>query len=162
CGNGEYNRDVTTTVPEGAEDENSTAPREFGVLNKLTQISSNDLDSRGANVNVLDGCDPNRYTAVTFTLAVYDVLNTRTSEKNGAPPCPCTDAATGNVTVSPRRTDAQTERKTAAVIQRNKGYLPDYFARYRLDETGRGTVDALGPGGRDQLVTVSSPSIEEC
>src|SRR5215472_7280440 len=67
CGNGEYNRDVTTTVPEGAEDENSTAPREFGVLNKPTQISSNDLDSRGANVNILDGCDPNRYTAVTFT-----------------------------------------------------------------------------------------------
>jgi hypothetical protein len=85
-GNGEYNRDVTTIVPAGAELVNSTAPNEFGVANKLTQISSNDFASRGANVNVLTGCDPDRYTAVTATLAAYDVLNTRTSEKNGANP----------------------------------------------------------------------------
>jgi len=69
CGNGEYNRDVTTTVPAEAELVNSTAPNEFGVANKLTQISSNDFASRGANVNVLTGCDPVRYTAVTATLA---------------------------------------------------------------------------------------------
>src|SRR5258708_3410550 len=59
-GNGEYNRDVTTTVPGEAELENSTAPREFGVANKLTQISSNDFASRVDRVNVLAGCDPNR------------------------------------------------------------------------------------------------------
>src|SRR5713101_633588 len=98
CGNGEYNRDVTTTVPGEAELENSTAPKEFGVANKLTQISSKDFASRGANVNVLTGCDPDRYTAVTDTLTVYDVLKTRTSERNGANPC--TDAAAGSVTVS--------------------------------------------------------------
>jgi hypothetical protein len=111
CGNGEYNRDVTTTVPAAADEENSTAPKEFGTPNKLTQISSNDLASRGANVNVLTGCDPNRYTAVTATLAVYDVLNTRTSEKNGANPC--TDAATDNVTVSPPAPAASPSRSTA-------------------------------------------------
>ena len=99
-GNGEYNRDVTTIVPAEAELVNSTAPNEFGVANKLTQISSNDFASRGANVNALTGCDPDRYTAVTDTLAEYDVLKTRTSERNGANPC--TDAAAGNVTVSAR------------------------------------------------------------
>src|SRR6266566_2200997 len=97
-GNGEYNRDVTTIVPAEAELVNSTAPKEFGDANKLTQISSKDFASRGANVNVLTGCDPNRYVAVTATLAVYDVLNTRTSERNGA--SPCTEAAAGSVTVS--------------------------------------------------------------
>jgi hypothetical protein len=69
-GNGEYSRDVTTIVPAGAELVNSTAPKEFGVANKLTQISSNDFASRGARVNVLAGCDPNRYVAGTDTLAV--------------------------------------------------------------------------------------------
>jgi hypothetical protein len=59
-GNGEYNREVTTTVPGEAELENSTAPKEFGVANKLTQISSKDFASRGDSVNVLAGCDPNR------------------------------------------------------------------------------------------------------
>src|SRR5712691_3591012 len=39
CGKGEYNRDVTTTVPAAAELENSTAPNELGTPNKLTQIS---------------------------------------------------------------------------------------------------------------------------
>jgi hypothetical protein len=34
---------------------------------------------------------------------VYDVLNTLTSYTNGTPPAPTTDAATGNVTVSPAR-----------------------------------------------------------
>jgi hypothetical protein len=115
-GNGEYNRDVTTTVPAEAELVNSTAPNEFGVANKLTQISSKDFASRGANVNVLTACDPNRYTAVTATLAVYDVLNTRTSERNGA--TPCTDAATGSVTMSARRTIEQTERKMGTATRR--------------------------------------------
>src|SRR5712691_3248344 len=118
CGNGEYNRDVTTIVPAEAELVNSTAPNEFGVANKLTQISSNDFASRGANVNALTGCDPDRYTAVTDTLAVYDVLNTRTSERNGANPC--TDAAAGNVTVSPRTQTTRLARKRAAKTRRTK------------------------------------------
>jgi hypothetical protein len=37
---------------------------------------------------------------------VYDVLNTRTSDTNGTPPCPVADAATGNVTVSAERSEA--------------------------------------------------------
>src|SRR5713226_8504080 len=42
CGNGEYNRDVTTTVPAEAELINSTAPNELGTPNKpRLQISSN-------------------------------------------------------------------------------------------------------------------------
>jgi hypothetical protein len=118
CGNGEYSRDVTTIVPAEAELVNSTAPNEFGVANKLTQISSNDFASRGPSVKVLAGCDPKRYTAVTVTLAVYDVLNARTSEKNGA--SPCTDAATGSVTVSARRTTEQTLRRPATAIRRIK------------------------------------------
>jgi hypothetical protein len=110
-GNGEYNRDVTTIVPAGAELVNSTAPKEFGVANKLTQMSSKDFASRGDNVNVFAGCDPNRYVAVTFTLAAYDVLKTRTSEINGANPC--TDAAAGNVTVSARPAIDETARRIA-------------------------------------------------
>src|ERR1700682_122889 len=98
CGNGEYNRDVTTTAPADAVLVNSTAPKEFGIANKLTQISSNDFASRGANVNVFTGCDPNRYTAVTVTVSVYDVLKTRTSERKGANPC--TDARPGRVPLS--------------------------------------------------------------
>src|SRR6266567_2525687 len=124
-GNGEYNRDVTTIVPDEAVLVNSTAPREFGVANKLTQISSKDFASRGPSVKVLAGCDPKRYTAVTVTLAVYDVLNTRTSEKNGANPC--TDAATGSVTVSARRTTEQTLRRPATAIRRIKISLGALF-----------------------------------
>src|SRR5262249_49015122 len=93
---GEYNRDVTSRPIEF--EENSTAPKELGTPNKLTQISSNALASRGAKSNALTGCvahdadDPgvHRYVAVTLTTVVYDVLNTRTSEKNGA--APTTDA----------------------------------------------------------------------
>jgi len=100
---GEYRRDVTTRPVE--VEENSTAPSELGTLNKLTQMLSNALASRGANAKFFTGCveQPavevlHRYVAATFTTSVYDVLNTRTSEKNGA--APTTDAATGNVTVS--------------------------------------------------------------
>jgi hypothetical protein len=45
----------------------------------------------------------NRYTAVTVSTSVYDVLNTLTSDTNGTPPTPDTDAATGSVTVSAAR-----------------------------------------------------------
>ena len=66
-------------------------------------MSSNAFDSRGANVNACGGTadahPKHRYTAVTVTDAEYDVLNTRTSEKNGAT-ARTTDAATGTVVVS--------------------------------------------------------------
>src|SRR5207245_2016557 len=69
-------------------------------------MSSNAFDSRGDNVKVCGGTadahPKHRYTAVTVSTDVYDVLNTRTSEKNGATGR-TTDAATGNVTVSPKR-----------------------------------------------------------
>src|SRR5215831_1227431 len=100
---GEYRRDVTTRSSE--PDTNSTAPSELGTLNRLTQMLSNALASRGASAKFFEGCVEHpavdvlhRYVAVTLTTSVYDVLNTRTSEKNGA--APTTDAATGNVTVS--------------------------------------------------------------
>src|SRR2546426_243162 len=44
-----------------------------------------------------------RYPAVTVNASVYDVLKTRTSDTNGTPPAPVTDAATGSVTVSAQR-----------------------------------------------------------
>ena len=63
-------------------------------------------DSRGCSVNGNTGVplvhEPpaparkHRYVAVTSRLLLYDVLNARTSEKNGAPPT--IDAAAGSVT----------------------------------------------------------------
>src|SRR5262252_2611337 len=96
---GDRSCDVTTSSPAAPSVVNSTAPKLDGVENKLTHISSNPRASRGDNA--IDCVDPlNRYTAVTFSTFVYDVLNTRTSDTNGTPPCPVADAATGNVTVS--------------------------------------------------------------
>jgi hypothetical protein len=91
-------------------------------------MSSNAFDSRGANVNVNTGAVPghatvamkHRYVAVTSKLDVYDVLNTRTSEKNGFPPC--IDAAAGNVTTSPAAAEA-TRRRIAANGPRRGGSL---------------------------------------
>ena len=72
CDAGEYKRDVTTTPPDALV--NSTAPREFGTPNKLTQISSNARDSRTPSANTRTGCvaqlglpTAHRYTAVTST-----------------------------------------------------------------------------------------------
>src|SRR5262245_3030804 len=62
-------------------------------------MSSNPRASRGASWNTCVA-PLNRYTAVTFSTFAYDVLNTRTSDTNGTPPCPVADAAAGNVTVS--------------------------------------------------------------
>src|SRR5512132_246817 len=83
----EYSRLVTRTdVPELV---NSTAPADEGALNAANTMSSNARDSRGASTNVACGAAPghapkkHRYTAVTDTGVVYDVLNTRTSEKKG-------------------------------------------------------------------------------
>src|SRR5216683_3059493 len=98
-GTGDLNCELTTSNPAPPELVNSTAPREFGASNKLTQMSSNARDSRAASENCLLA-PLNRYTAVTANTSVYDVLNTLTSDTNGTPPAPTTDAATGNVTVS--------------------------------------------------------------
>jgi hypothetical protein len=65
-------------------------------------MSSNARASRGASENTCVA-PLNRYTAVTLNTSVYDVLNTRTSDTNGTPPTPETDAATGSVTVSAAR-----------------------------------------------------------
>ncbi len=56
-----------------------------------------------------------RYVAVTSRLVVYEVLNTRTSEKNGFPPTK--DAAAGSVTRS-ARSDAAAARKIDETITR--------------------------------------------
>jgi hypothetical protein len=58
----------------------------------------------------------NRYTAVTVNTSAYDVLNTLTSDTNGTPPTPVTDAATGNVTVSPKSGHAPA--KSSAAVRR--------------------------------------------
>jgi hypothetical protein len=59
-----------------------------------------------------DAHPKHRYTAVTVTADVYDVLNTRTSEKNGATGR-TTDAATGNVNVSAKSGHAPASRNAA-------------------------------------------------
>src|SRR5215471_7443008 len=152
---GEYRRDVTTRLVE--VEENSTAPSELGTLNKLTQMLSNALASRGANAKFFTGCveQPavevlHRYVAVTFNTSVYDVLNTRTSEKNGA--APTTDAATGNVTVSAKscRTTPPPRTRRAIAVRR---FLEMIILRARRDpsmivgRSGRATVDRLPPRG---------------
>src|SRR5712692_2749842 len=96
---GDRNCEETTRLPAAPVLVNSTAPRELGASNKLTQMSSNARDSRAPSENCLVA-PLNRYTAVTANTSVYDVLNTLTPDTNGTPPAPTTDAATGNVTVS--------------------------------------------------------------
>src|SRR5438876_736422 len=113
---GDLNCELTTSNPAPPELVNSTAPSEPGVSNKLTQILSNDRDSRAPSENCLDA-PLNRYTAVTVNTSVYDVLNTLTSDTNGTPPAPATDAATGNVTVSEAGT-ARANRRPAATGKR--------------------------------------------
>src|SRR5215471_16242514 len=109
AGSGDRSCEVTTSCPAAPSVVNSTAPRLCGVENRLTQMSSNPRASRGASWNTC--CAPlNRYTAVTFSTLVYDVLNTLTSDTNGTPPCPVADAATGRVTVSAPREAAPIDR----------------------------------------------------
>src|SRR5688572_20888082 len=105
---GEYNRLVTRT--ESPTLVNSTAPAVAGELNVARIMSSNARDSRGPSTNTACGPAPghaprkHRYTAVTDTDPVYDVLNTRTSEKNGLAADPTgNDVTAGNVTVSAKR-----------------------------------------------------------
>jgi hypothetical protein len=101
----ENNRLVTrTALPELV---NSTAPADPGALKVARIMSSNARDSRTASVKVVCGAAAghaprkHRYTAVTDTGAVYDVLNTRTSEKNGEAAVPTgSDVTAGIVNVS--------------------------------------------------------------
>src|SRR5215471_1862404 len=131
---GEYRRDVTSRPVE--LEENSTAPSELGTLNRLTQMLSNALASRGASAKFFEGCGEHpavaglhRYVAVTLTTSVYDVLNTRTSEKNGA--APTTDAATGNVTVSAKSSSTPPLRKRSAATA--PGFFKMVIPRAGLD-----------------------------
>src|SRR5262249_57344225 len=109
AGIGDRSCEETTRVPCGAGLVKSTAPRDPGVANRLTAMSSNALASRGASWK--DWVAPlKRNTAVTVRTSEYDVLNTRTSETNGTPPTPVTDATVGSVTVSARRAGARARR----------------------------------------------------
>src|SRR6266540_7572429 len=107
---GEKSRLVTRT--ESPVLVNSTAPAVEGALNAEEIMSSNAFDSLGKSVKVTCGAAPgqaprkHRYTAVTDTADVYDVLKTRTSEKNGLAAEPTgRDVTAGNVTVTATRTD---------------------------------------------------------
>src|SRR6266508_5457300 len=110
---GDRNCEDTTRVPSAAPLVNSTAPRESGLANKLTAMSSKALASRGASSNTCVA-PLNRYTAVTVNASVYDVLKTLTSDTNGTPPTPATDAATGSVTVSAESGPAARSRSARA------------------------------------------------
>src|SRR5205823_14904915 len=87
---------------------NSTPPAVFGARKVAATMSLKARDSRGARVKLDCGATvghavpiaamKHRYVAVTFKPAVYDVLNARASEKNGAPPT--IEAAAGRVTSS--------------------------------------------------------------
>src|SRR5215471_10411248 len=125
---GDRSCDDTTSVPCGAGLVKSTAPRELGVAKRLTQMSSKAFASRGASWK--DCAAPlNRYTAVTASTSVYDVLKTRTSDTNGTPPTPATDAATGSVTVSARRAGARRKRNRPAVDSRELVFIMSIYVR---------------------------------
>jgi hypothetical protein len=115
---GEYSRLVTRT--ESPALVNSTAPAVDGALKVDRIMSSNARDSRDASTNEAWGATPghaprkHRYTAVTDTGPVYDVLNTRTSEKNGLAALPTgNDVTAGSVTVSAKSDGAR--RSTSAI-----------------------------------------------
>jgi hypothetical protein len=112
---GEYRRLVTRT--ESPELVNSTAPAVDAAPNDDKIMSSNARDSRAPSTNVTCGAVPghaptkHRYTAVTDTDDVYDVLNTRTSEKNGLAAAPSgNDATAGSVNVSAVSTNGRVRR----------------------------------------------------
>ncbi len=120
---GEKSRLVTRT--ELPELVNSTAPAVDGALNAEEIMSSNALDSRGERVKGTCGAVPghaprkHRYTAVTETGAVYDVLKTRTSEKNGLAAAPTgNDVTAGSVSVSDKSGGARRRVSAAAAKSR--------------------------------------------
>src|SRR5688572_25943580 len=137
---GEYNRLVTRT--ESPTLVNSTAPAVAGELNVARIMSSNARDSRGPSTNTACGPAPghaprkHRYTAVTDTDPVYDVLNTRTSEKTGSPP-------TRQATTSPPATSPCPQKGGPAAGTRPRRE-PAWF------------VSSPGPGG--YLVDANRPA----
>jgi hypothetical protein len=90
-------------------------------LNAVEIMSSNARDSRGDSVKLIWGAEAghvprkHRYTAVTVTGDVYEVLNTRTSEKNGLAAAPGGNEVTaGSVNVSERSGGARRRASAAA------------------------------------------------
>jgi hypothetical protein len=96
-------------------------------------MSSNALASRAASWNTCVA-PLNRYTAVTVNASVYDVLKTLTSDTNGTPPTPVTDAATGNVTVSARRRRADGDNQKRAARRTNRIRLDLTFVSFRGED----------------------------
>jgi hypothetical protein len=131
----EYIRLVTRTdVPLLV---NSAAPADDGALKAATTMSSMGRDSRAARVKVAWGAPPghvprkHRYTAVTETGEVYDVLKTRTSEKKGAAADPGgSEATAGSVTVSAKRAGEKRTRRDHAA---DTGSLPMVIVRRPVD-----------------------------
>jgi hypothetical protein len=98
-------------------------------LNADAIMSSNARDSRGANVKLIWGADAghvprkHRYTAVTETGDVYEVLNTRTSEKNGLAAAPGgSEVAAGSVKVSEKSGGARRRASAAAGKSRKRDF----------------------------------------
>jgi hypothetical protein len=79
---------------------------------------------------------------------VYDVLNTRTSDTNGTPPCPVADAATGNVTVSANREKGTASMRTPKV--RN----PIRFIARLMDGSPLVSVDVESVTAKREIVSV--------
>jgi hypothetical protein len=126
----EYRRLVTTTSEAfaGEATSNSTPPAEFGATNAETTMSSKARDSRGDSEKVVcadDGQAPmkHRYVAVIWALDAYDVLNTRTSEKNGD--APTIDATAGTVI----REDCAESGAHAAAPRSNRSALRGFIRR---------------------------------
>jgi tyrosyl-tRNA synthetase len=171
---GEYNRLVTRT--ESPELVNSTAPAVAGEANVDRIMSSNARDSRGPSTNDACGLTPghaprkHRYTALTDTEPVYEVLNTRTSEKNGLAADPTgNDVTAGNVTVSAKSGGAR--RSTSAVagmIRRSRLEFVFIMVTTRRKSTAGGhrapVLNGALSRGRAGLVLfcadVTSPSAE--
>jgi hypothetical protein len=135
----EYNRLVTRT--ELPELVSSTAPAEDGAPNAENAMSSNARDSRAANVKLTCGAPTghaprkHRYTAVTATGNVYDVLNTRTSEKNGDAADPTgNDVTAGIVNVSPKRESGGARRSASAAARRIRWARPTSGSMFRIIE----------------------------
>jgi hypothetical protein len=126
----EYRRLVTRTdVPELV---NSAVPADDGASKTPATMSSNARDSRAESVNVACGAAPghvprkHRYTAVTETGEVYDVLKTRTSEKKGAAAEPGgREATAGSVRVSAGRVAEVARNKRTRACTLPTGPLDD-------------------------------------
>src|SRR6266540_3745067 len=128
-GTGERNCELTTRLSPPPELANSTAPTEPGAPNRLTPMSSNALASRAASWNTRVA-PLNRYTAVTVNTSVYDVLKTLTSDTNGTPPTPATDAATGSVTVSAESGRTEGDHKERAARRARRTCLDLTFVSF--------------------------------